>query len=86
MDGDKSCQIFPAKLFLPFAPSANRKLTKPPGDREGQGDRLLPRARRRRPVVKALNSGPCQSVDLHACAFVRSCLFLHLAVVLRVIP
>lgn len=44
-DGDKSCQIFPVKLFLSFTPSTNREPTESLGGREEGGDRLLPRAR-----------------------------------------
>lgn len=75
MDDDKSCQTFPAKLLLPFTPSTNRKPTKAPMDREGEGDRLLPRAKHSKQVVKTPDLA---SVDPLIFLHVRSCVVYFL--------
>lgn len=65
---------FPAKLFLHFTSSTKRKPTKPPGVEEGEGDRLLPRARHRKPVVKTPNLA---DVNLFIFMHIRSCVVVY---------
>lgn len=74
MDDDKSCQTFPAKLLLPFTPSTNKNLTKPPGDIAGEADRLLPRAKHRKRILKIPDLA---NVNLLIFMYMRSCVIIY---------